>query len=80
MIPISYYLILSTIIFAISIAGIFINRKNNKIIENILICLSVALNSIKVPPLKSTPKFRPLKNRKNIEINTNNAEARLNVL
>ena len=28
MIPISYYLILSTIIFAISIAGIFLNRKN----------------------------------------------------
>lgn len=28
MIPISYYLILSTILFAISIAGIFINRKN----------------------------------------------------
>ncbi len=28
MIPTSYYLILSTIIFTISIAGIFINRKN----------------------------------------------------
>ena len=28
MIPISYYLVLSTIIFTISIAGIFINRKN----------------------------------------------------
>ena len=28
MIPISYYLILSTLLFAISIAGIFINRKN----------------------------------------------------
>ena len=28
MIPISYYLILSTIIFTISIAGIFLNRKN----------------------------------------------------
>ena len=28
MIPISYYLILSTIIFSVSIAGIFINRKN----------------------------------------------------
>ena len=28
MIPISYYLILSTIIFTLSIAGIFINRKN----------------------------------------------------
>ena len=26
-----------------------------------VICLSVALNSIKVPPLKSTPKFNPLK-------------------
>ena len=28
MIPTSYYLILSTIIFTISIAGIFLNRKN----------------------------------------------------
>ena len=28
MIPISYYLILSTIIFTLSIAGIFLNRKN----------------------------------------------------
>ena len=28
MVPISYLLVLSTIIFAISLAGIFINRKN----------------------------------------------------
>ena len=28
MVPISYFLVLSTIIFAISLAGIFINRKN----------------------------------------------------
>ena len=28
MVPISYYLILSTIIFTLSVAGIFLNRKN----------------------------------------------------
>ena len=34
----------------------------------ILILLSETLTSNKVPPLKSTPKFKPLKNRKRILI------------
>ena len=35
------------------------------------IFLSLDLNSINVPPLKSTPKLSPLKNKNKIEIITN---------
>ena len=39
-----------------------------------------ALNSIKVPPLKSTPKLSPLKNNNRIDIITRHNEIRLNSL
>jgi hypothetical protein len=39
---------------------------------------SVDLSSIKVPPLKSIPKLRPLKIKKNNEITTNDRERMLN--
>ena len=43
MIPISHYLILSAIIFSISIAGIVINRRN---IIILLMCLELMLLSV----------------------------------
>ena len=45
MIPISYYLILSTIIFTISIAGIFINRKNILVLLMSLELMFLSVNS-----------------------------------
>ncbi|VAW63650.1 NADH-ubiquinone oxidoreductase chain K [hydrothermal vent metagenome] len=45
MIPLSSYLILAAIIFAISIAGIFINRKN---IIVILMCIELMLLAVNI--------------------------------
>ena len=45
-----------------------------------MVCLSKILNSIKVPPLKSTPKFRPLNISKIIEIIIKLIEKILNTL
>ena len=44
MIPTSYYLILSTIIFTISIAGIFLNRKNILVLLMSLELMFLAVN------------------------------------
>ena len=41
---------------------------------------SVDLNSIRVPPLKSIPKFKPLKIKKNNDITTRETERMLNLL
>ena len=38
------------------------------------------LISISVPPLKSTPKFKPLKNSNKIEIKINIEDVKLNIL
>ena len=46
--------------------------------DDTLILLSVDLNSINVPPLKSIPKLRPLKVSKNKEITTKDIESMLN--
>ncbi|HED35548.1 NADH-ubiquinone oxidoreductase chain K [hydrothermal vent metagenome] len=45
MIPLSSYLILAAILFAISIAGIFINRKN---IIVILMCIELMLLAVNI--------------------------------
>ncbi|VAW66649.1 NADH-ubiquinone oxidoreductase chain K [hydrothermal vent metagenome] len=45
MIPLSSYLILAAIIFAISIAGIFINRKN---IIVLLMCIELMLLAVNI--------------------------------
>ena len=45
MIPLSSYLILSAIIFAISIAGIFINRKN---VIVLLMCIELMLLAVNI--------------------------------
>ena len=47
--------------------------------EEIFICLSIALNSIKVPPLKSIPRFKPLIPSSNNEIKTRTAEIAVKV-
>lgn len=43
MIPLNYYLILSAILFSISLAGIFINRKN---IIVLLMCIELMLLAV----------------------------------
>ena len=43
------------------------------------ILLSLDLNSIKVPPLKSTPKLSPLKNNNKTDTTTKLKEMRLNL-
>ena len=48
--------------------------------EETLILESVDLNSIRVPPLKSIPKFNPLNNKNNIEITTSETDKILNLL
>ena len=48
--------------------------------EEILIFLSAALNSINVPPLKSIPKFNPLKTSNKIDETTKITETILNRL
>ena len=49
----------------------------NKVIS---ICLSLVLNSINVPPLKSTPKLSPLTNKSRTEPVTRAIEIKLNNL
>ena len=56
---------LPNFLIATSPKFIFANELLN---EDTLICLSVTRNSIKVPPLKSTPKFNPLKINKHSDI------------
>ena len=46
----------------------------------IVTVLSLTLSYIKVPPLKSTPKFKPLNKSKIIEISINDKEIKLNNL
>ena len=50
MIPMSYYLILSSILFSIALAGIFLNRKNIIVIlmsiELILLAVNINLVSV----------------------------------
>ena len=48
--------------------------------EEIFILLSEDLNSIKVPPLKSIPKFNPLKTSNNIDAVINKIETILKKL
>ena len=48
--------------------------------EETFILLSEDLNSIKVPPLKSIPKLRPLKTNNKIEETTKITETKLNKL
>ena len=43
MIPLSYFLILSSLLFSISVAGIFLNRKNMIIL---LMCIELMLLSV----------------------------------
>jgi NADH-quinone oxidoreductase subunit K len=43
MIPLSYYLILSAILFSLSLAGIFINRKNMIVL---LMCIELMLLAV----------------------------------
>ena len=53
---------------------------NELLNEVTLIFLSSDLNSIRVPPLKSTPKLRPLKNNNRMDIITRLKDIRLNSL
>ena len=54
--------------------------ENDERISAIPIIFESTLNSIKVPPLKSIPKFKPLK-KINIKLaNTKNNELRLDIL
>ena len=48
--------------------------------EVTLILVSIDLNSIKVPPLKSIPKFNPLKTNNNSETKIRKLDKMLNLL
>ena len=53
---------------------------NDFLKDEIVVCLSLSLNSIKVPPLKSTPKLSPLNIKSIMELITKKTDIRLKSL